>query len=87
MYTSLRPRIILRYYYFFISLIKLRPSAPPPVTAQTLALVHSTAINLSLSGSVAHVIRSFNLSSRRQTTTTTTTTKTMTLASPSSVVK
>jgi len=87
LYISLRPRIILHYYYFFTRLIKLRPSAPPPISAQTLALVHSTAINLSLSGSVARVIRSFNLSSRVHRQTTTTTTTTTTLASPSSVVK
>lgn len=87
LYISLRPRIILHYYYFFTRLIQLRPSAPPPISAQTLALVHSTAINLSPSGSVARVIRSFNLSSRVRRQTTTTTTTTTTLASPSSVVK
>jgi len=87
-FISLRPRIILCYYYFFFYKTHKTTSLG---TAQTLVLVHSTAINLSLSGSVARVIRSFNLSSqvRRQTTTTstTTTTTTTTLASPSSVVK
>lgn len=87
LYKSLRPRIILHYYYFFTRLIQLCPSAPPLINAQTLALVHSTAINLSLSDSVARVIRSFNLSSRVRRQTTTTTTTTTTLASPSSVVK